>query len=93
MPEPPIGRFLNAQDSGSEWASYNVALGEIRDGGKESCWISYVYPQFLGRDSEMRKKHRIHGVLRPEAVLKHEELGSRYMDISSMELIHLKAGV
>jgi uncharacterized protein (DUF1810 family) len=44
-----LARFRNAQDRPG--AGFEVALGEIRAGGKRSHWIWYIFPQLAGLGS------------------------------------------
>lgn len=43
-----LDRFLNAQNDGLHGSTYEKALSEIRNGGKSTHWIWYVFPQIKG---------------------------------------------
>ena len=52
---PNLMRFLNAHDGagrgvneGDKVSSYDVALQEVKSGGKRTHWIWYIFPQMAG---------------------------------------------
>lgn len=82
-----LERFLEAQNSG--WDSYEMALGEIKNGHKYSHWIWYVFPQIKGLGHSYNSEfYGISGIEEAEAYLSHELLGSRLREISDALLSH-----
>jgi uncharacterized protein (DUF1810 family) len=73
-----LDRFIQAQS-----ASYEIALGEIRNGAKRSHWMWYVFPQIaeLGR-SAMAQRFAISDRAEAEAYLAHPVLGDRLREIT-----------
>merc|ERR1719198_17518 len=93
-PAPDVQRFVDAQEGkGSRGESYRTALAEIQHGEMQSCWIWYVFPQYLDRDSAMCQAYQIRGANEAQAYLQHEVLGARYLEISRVALKHLEKGV
>ncbi|MFG6425126.1 DUF1810 domain-containing protein [Lepagella muris] len=74
-----LDRFVMAQER-----TYDVALQEIRNGGKRSHWIWYVFPQLrgLGRTANANY-YGIEGKEEAVAYLGHEILGKRLREISN----------
>ena len=82
-----LERFLEAQNSG--WGSYEMALGEIKNGYKYSHWIWYVFPQIKGLGHSYNSEfYGISGIEEAEAYLSHELLGSRLREITDALLSH-----
>lgn len=82
-----LERFLEAQNSG--WGSYEMALGEIKNGHKYSHWIWYVFPQIKGLGHSYNSEfYGISGIEEAEAYLSHELLGSRLREITDALLSH-----
>ena len=82
-----LERFLEAQNSG--WDSYEMALGEIKNGHKYSHWIWYVFPQIKGLGHSYNSEfYGISGIEEAEAYLSHELLGSRLREITDALLSH-----
>ncbi len=78
-----LKRFLDAQSG-----DYNRALGEIRNGKKQSHWMWYIFPQITGLGySETAKFYALHNLEEARAYLEHPVLGSRLIDISQAVLI------
>ncbi|MBR3318880.1 MAG: DUF1810 domain-containing protein [Atopobiaceae bacterium] len=84
-----LERFKKAQDGATWGATYEDALGEIREGCKLTHWIWYVFPQLkgLGR-SGMAEKYGISGMPEAEAYLADPVLGARLVEISEALLEH-----
>ena len=82
-----LQRFVAAQ-----CGSYSTALAEIKKGGKNSCWIWYVFPQFLdpGRSSANNTKFQIFDLSEGAAFLFHSVLGAHYREIGTAALAHLE---
>ncbi|WP_026260913.1 DUF1810 domain-containing protein [Spirosoma luteum] len=73
-----LKRFLEAQSS-----DYNRALGEIRNGKKQSHWMWYIFPQIAGLGfSETAKFYALHNLEEARDYLAHPVLGSRLIEIS-----------
>lgn len=73
-----LNRFVKAQRN-----TYDIALAEIRNGYKESCWMWFIFPQIEGLGySDMSKKYAIKDRAEAEAYLKHPVLGRRLKEIS-----------
>lgn len=91
--KPNLIRYLEVQSTGSDGSTFATALAEMKRGKKTSCWIWYVFPQFLdpGRASSSRnQKFQFHSAAEVIAFLKHETLGKRLMEISSLTLAAMK---
>src|SRR5947208_2014 len=75
-----LEKFHEAQ--ARPWAGYDTALAEIRDGGKRSHWIWYVFPQIegLGRSS-MARAYAIENLGEACAYLRDPILRARYEEI------------
>jgi len=76
-----LERFLNAQNGKTEGVTFKQALGEIKKGRKTSCWIWYIFPQYLERPSRRCQKYQIFNSTEALAYLTHATLGSRYAQI------------
>ena len=70
-----LARFVDAQDAGGTYAQ---ALRELREGGKRSHWMWFVFPQVagLGR-SATAQRFAIDGRSEAAAYLAHDVLGER----------------
>jgi len=81
-----LDRFLKAQTPVQFGVSFDTALAELKQGRKHSCWIWYVFPQFLdpGRPSERNQKYQIHSRHEATAYLLHPVLGPRYIEIAEV---------
>lgn len=79
-----LTRFLEAQEN-----MYNVALKEIQNGKKESCWMWYIFPCLRGLGkSEMSYKYGINGISEAKAYLAHPVLSARLLEITQALLMH-----
>lgn len=80
MPHARLQRFVAAQDGGG---SYAAALDELRQGGKVTHWMWYVFPQLtgLGR-SEAARYFGIEGLAEARAYLRHPQLGPRLQAVT-----------
>ena len=68
-----LARFLEAQER-----DYERALSEIRRGRKQSHWMWYVFPQFVGLGSSLTSAfYGIKSVDEAHAYLAHPVLGPR----------------
>lgn len=77
-----LARFLEAQER-----DYHEALAEIRRGRKESHWMWYVFPQFLGLGaSSMSRLYAIKSAAEARAYLGHPILGSRLVECAEAVL-------
>ena len=79
-----LQRFIDAQK-----LAYELALQEIRQGYKSSCWIWYIFPQLRGLNSSYRSE--FYGIsCREEAqeYLSNPILGSRLREITEALLAH-----
>jgi uncharacterized protein (DUF1810 family) len=73
-----LERFITAQEN-----QYSAALGEIRNGRKESHWMWYVFPQIDGLGvSSLSKKYAIKSRGEAVAYLQHSVLGPRLREIT-----------
>ena len=81
-----LSRFLEAQEK-----VYDIALAEIKNGEKESCWMWYIFPQLkeLGY-SPTAKYYGIVDRKEAEDYLDHPILGQRLREISG-ELLKLES--
>jgi uncharacterized protein (DUF1810 family) len=76
--QPPLERFVQAQDRGD---IYDRALAELRAGRKTSHWMWFVFPQItgLGR-SPMAQEFAIASLAEAKAYLAHPVLGPRLVE-------------
>jgi uncharacterized protein (DUF1810 family) len=75
-----LRRFVEAQDDA---AIYARALGELRDGRKQSHWIWFVFPQIAGLGSSpMSQAYAIRSLDEARAYLAHPTLGPRLRESS-----------
>jgi uncharacterized protein (DUF1810 family) len=86
-----LERFHEAQASRS--AGYDMALGEIRAGGKRSHWIWYIFPQIegLGHSSTARA-YAIQDLGEACAYLRDPTLHARYEEIVAAVSEQLASG-
>lgn len=74
-----LERFVTAQNTCN---SYELALKEIKDGRKRSCWMWFVFPQIQGLGhSRMSQQYSIKSLLEAKAYLEDDTLGQRLYDI------------
>ena len=87
-----LERFHEAQ--ASRWAGYDTALAEIRDGGKRSHWIWYIFPQIegLGRSSTARA-YALRDLSEACAYLRDPILRTRYGEIAGAVNEQLVRGI
>ena len=87
-----LERFHKAQ--AARWAGYDVALAEIRAGGKRSHWIWYIFPQIegLGRSSTARA-YALQDLGEACAYLRDPILRARYEEIVAAVSEQLARGV
>ena len=78
-----LSRFIEEQEQ-----QYKVALSEIKSGRKESHWMWFIFPQIarLGF-SDVSKFYAIKNLTEAKAYLKHELLGMRLKEISTVLLL------
>lgn len=75
-----LQRFLDAQEG-----VYPVALKEIRNGGKRSHWIWYIFPQQKGLGYSYNSEfYGLDGEEEARAYLAHPILGARLREISCL---------
>lgn len=68
-----LQRFVEAQRG-----TYEQALAELREGGKRSHWMWFIFPQLTGLGhSEMAHRYGISGLDEARAYLAHPLLGPR----------------
>ena len=73
-----LKRFIDAQSN-----TYERALNEIENGRKQSHWMWYIFPQYLGLGrSSMSVKYSISSKEEAISYLKHPILGSRLKEIT-----------
>lgn len=79
-----IERFVKAQE-----IMYPIALQEMRDGGKRSHWIWYIFPQIQGLGmSNNARYYGIRDIKEAEEYLHHPILGKRIREITLVLLEH-----
>lgn len=79
-----LQRFLDAQED-----MYPVALKEIRNGGKRSHWIWYIFPQEKGLGYSYNSQfYGLDGKEEARAYLAHPVLGTRLREITRALLAH-----
>ena len=77
-----LARFVDAQAG-----DYARALDEIRRGRKQSHWMWYVFPQFLGLGgSAMSRRYAIRSAAEATAYLEHPVLGPRLRECAGAVL-------
>ncbi|GAA0468153.1 hypothetical protein Ade02nite_78970 [Paractinoplanes deccanensis] len=75
-----LDRFVSAQDGGV----YERALAEVRQGGKRSHWMWFVFPQLAGLGSSPTAAYyAIRDLAEARAYLAHPRLGPRLIEISA----------
>ena len=81
-PDPPLERFVKAQDRGD---TYQRAVAELRAGRKTSHWMWFVFPQIagLGR-SPMAQEFAIASLAEAKAYLAHPVLGPRLVECAEI---------
>jgi uncharacterized protein (DUF1810 family) len=80
-----LKRFTDAQEK-----TYAKAFSEIQQGGKQSHWIWFIFPQIAGLGfSETSRFYAIKDLPEATAFLHHPVLGPRLINISR-ELLKLK---
>lgn len=83
--KPNLRRFLDAQAGKGPGQTYDEAFDQMKGGKKQGCWIWYVFPQLIDPEracSVNNRQYQIHSQEEAIAFLKHDMLGSRYLDIS-----------
>lgn len=79
-----LSRFSEAQEK-----MYDIALAEIKNGEKESCWMWYIFPQLRGLgSSRMSYIYGIDGLEEAKAYLAHPVLSARLIEITEALLSH-----
>ena len=74
-----LRRFVDAQQE-----DYARALGEIRQGRKQSHWMWYIFPQIDGLGSSpTSREFAIKGLEEARAYLGHQVLGPRLLECAS----------
>jgi uncharacterized protein (DUF1810 family) len=82
-----LSRFLQGQQP-----IYGLALSELRSGRKQSHWMWFVFPQFVGLGSSPTSRHyAIKTLAEAEAYLEHPVLGPRLTECAEA-LLSVKAG-
>ena len=77
-----LNRFVQAQED-----DYERALGEIRNGRKQSHWIWYIFPTFDGLwNSWNHKRYSIKSIAEAKAYLVHPVLGPRLRECTEAVL-------
>ena len=76
---PPLNRFLDAQDD-----TYDTALEEICNGRKDSHWMWFVFPQVAGLgQSSISKRYAIADLREAAEYLAHPVLGARLRECTA----------
>lgn len=79
-----LQRFLTAQVE-----DYDIALGELQRGRKQSHWIWYIFPQVAGLGhSSTAQEYAIRSKNEGIAYLNHEVLGRRLHECATVLLAH-----
>lgn len=79
-----LQRFVEAQGG-----SYEMALGEVKNGQKITHWMWYIFPQIAGLgESDMARKYAIVSLDEAREYLTHWVLGPRLREISAACLAH-----
>ena len=77
-----LNRFIYAQD-----AKYNIILKELKNGKKETHWIWYIFPQFIGLGvSEISEYFAIKSLDEAREYLNNEVLGKRLRECCNILL-------
>ncbi len=70
-----LHRFVDAQDVGG---TYDAAVGELRNGRKQTHWMWFIFPQIAGLgESPMARRYAISGLPEARAYLAHPVLATR----------------
>ncbi len=93
---PNLKRFLNAHEGagrgvneGDEVSSYATALQEVKDGGKRTHWIWYIFPQMAsikGTHSRPALFYGINGRLEAYQYINHPVLRNHLVEITEAVL-------
>jgi uncharacterized protein (DUF1810 family) len=90
-PVSRLERFRDAQDS--PHAGFEMALGEIRSGGKRGHWIWYVFPQISGLgESVFSRTFAIEDEDEAVEFLRDPDLRSRLLTITTAVAEQLRQG-
>lgn len=74
-----LKRFIDAQKG-----SYDIALGEIKKGYKQSHWMWYIFPQIKGLGtSDISRYYEIKSIDEGKAYLTNDILKSHLIEISN----------
>lgn len=77
-----LQRFIEAQDQ-----DYGLVLKELRDGGKRSHWMWYIFPKIQGLGgSVMSRKYAILSQDEAKAFGEHPVLGARLRECTQLVL-------
>lgn len=80
-----LNRFLEAQE-----VTYKKALQEIKNGKKQSHWMWYVFPQYIGLGkSSTSIRFAINNLEEANEYLNHSILGTRLIEICT-ELLYIE---
>lgn len=76
-PDPwNLARFVSAQEG-----VFENALAELRQGGKRSHWMWFIFPQVEGLgSSSMARRYALHSLDEARAYLDHPVLGPRLLE-------------
>ena len=81
-----LDRFLKVQDS---FRVYEIALGEMRQGRKQSHWIWFVFPQLKGLGRSFNSEYYgLDGLEEARSFLAHPVLGQRLREVTEAALQH-----
>ena len=73
-----IDRFIEAQET-----HYELALKEVKNGKKISCWMWYIFPQIQGLGfSQINKKYSIKDIEEGKLYLENDILKNRLIEIT-----------
>ena len=73
-----LERFIEQQEK-----EYDLALKEIKNGKKESCWMWYIFPQIKGLGkSSLSKYYGIKDIEEANEYLKNEKLKNNLLEIT-----------
>lgn len=82
-----VDKFLNAQNNGVDGSTFDVALKEISDGKKVTCWMWYIFPIIEGLGySEINRKYSIKNKEEAFEFLENDQLRDNLVKITKAVL-------
>ena len=88
-----LQRFIDAQNKGTSGSTYNQAMGELKNGRKETHWIWYCLPNIIRPNTSPTSTHfAIKDFYEAIYYICNDILRKRLLDMLKIILTKLKAG-